>query len=140
MFLELMILKNARQLYKCLNPGDIALGDRAFCAYSDLYFLQKQECDAIFYCIKDEQSSSKKEKDLVLMIATVIWHKPKSCPKGLSKEEFDSLTDHLLLREIHYYICIPGYRTKQVTLITTLLDAQLYPTLELIKIYELRWD
>ncbi len=46
----------------------------------------------------------------------------------------------LLLREVHYYICIPGYRTKQVTLITTLLDAQLYPTLELVKIYELRWD
>ena len=29
---------------------------------------------------------------------------------------------------------------KQVTLITTLLDIQLYPTLELVKIYELRWD
>ncbi len=47
MFLELMILKNARQLYNYLTPGDIALGDRAFCAYSDIYFLQKQECDGI---------------------------------------------------------------------------------------------
>lgn len=70
----------------------------------------------------------------------MIWHKPKSRPQGLSKEEFDSLPSNLLLREIHYYICIPGYRTKKVTLITTLLDAHLYPTLELVIIYELRWD
>ena len=35
-------IKLARQLYKFLNPGDIALGDRAFCAYSDIYFLQSR--------------------------------------------------------------------------------------------------
>ncbi len=46
----------------------------------------------------------------------------------------------LTVREIHYYICIPGWRTKEVTLITTLLDAQLYPTLELVRVYEARWD
>ncbi len=139
-------IKLARQLYKYLNPGDIALGDRAFCAYSDIYFLQKQECDAIFRKHQGRSKQLKKGlpsnggKRLGSNDSLVIWHKPKSRPKGLSKEEFDSLPPNLLLREVHYYICIPGYRTKQVTLITTLLDAQLYPTLELVKIYELRWD
>ena len=70
----------------------------------------------------------------------VIWHKPKTCPKGLSKEEFNSLPKTLTVREVHYYICIPGYRTKEVTLITTLLDAKAYPIKELLRIYELRWD
>jgi hypothetical protein len=133
-------IKLARQLYKYLNPGDIALGDRAFCAYSDIYFLQKQECDAIFRKHQGRTKHLKKGKRIGSNDRLVIWHKPKSRPKGLSKEEFDSLTNHLLLREVHYYICIPGYRTKQVTLITTLLDPRLYPTLELIKIYEARWD
>lgn len=50
------------------------------------------------------------------------------------------MPDNLTVREVHYYICIPGWRTKEVTLITTLLDAQIYPIKELLKIYELRWD
>lgn len=133
-------IKLARVLYNYLNPGDIALGDRAFCAYSDIYFLQKQSCDAIFRKHQGRKNQIKKGKRIGPCDCLVTWQKPKSCPKGLSKEEFDSLPPNLLLREVHYYICIPGYRTKQVTLITTLLDIQLYPTLELVKIYELRWD
>ena len=53
---------------------------------------------------------------------------------------FKSLSDNLTVREVHYYICIPGWRTKEVTVITTLLDAQVYPVKELVKIYEFRWD
>ena len=139
-------IKLARVLYNYLNPGDIALGDRAFCAYSDIYFLQKQSCDAIFRKHQGRKKQIKKGlpsnggKRIGACDCLVTWQKPKSCPKGLSKEEFDSLPPNLLLREVHYYICIPGYRTKQVTLITTLLDVQLYPTVELVKIYEARWD
>ena len=53
----------------------------------------------------------------------VIWHKPKTCPKGLTKEEFATLALTLAVREVHYYIAISGFRTQQVSLITTLLDA-----------------
>lgn len=44
------------------------------------------------------------------------------------------------MRAIKYYIATPGYRTKQVTLITTLLDEELYPATELLSLYGLRWD
>ena len=87
-------IKLARQLYKFLNPGDIALGDRAFCAYSDIYFLQSQSCDAIFRKHQGRTKQLKKglpsngEKRLGSNDRLVIWHKPKSCPKGLDKEEF----------------------------------------------------
>jgi IS4 transposase len=60
--------------------------------------------------------------------------------KGLTKEEFLSLPQTLRVREVHYYIVIPGFRTKQVSLITTLLNAKAYSTLELVKLYEKRWD
>ena len=70
----------------------------------------------------------------------VLWEKPKSCPKSLSKEEFAALPPDLVLREVHYYINIPGFRTKQVTLVTTLLDAIEYPIKELIDLYDLRWQ
>lgn len=70
----------------------------------------------------------------------VLWNKPKSRPKGLSKEEFAALPKDLVLREVHYYIAIPGFRTKQVRLITTLLDAVEYPIGELMRLYESRWE
>jgi hypothetical protein len=51
-----------------------------------------------------------------------------------------SLPQTLIVREVHYYIIIPGFRTQQVSLITTLLDEKNYSTLELVKLYEERWD
>jgi hypothetical protein len=40
-------LKLARKLYEFLNPLDILLGDRAFCAYADLISIKKLGCDAV---------------------------------------------------------------------------------------------
>ena len=70
----------------------------------------------------------------------VIWHKPKKCPNQLREEEFVALPETLIVREIYYYILIPGFRTSSVSLITTLLDTETYPTLELVRLYEDRWD
>ncbi len=39
-----------------------------------------------------------------------------------------------------YYIPSPGYRTKYVTLVTTLLDSEVYPTTEIMRLYGQRWD
>ena len=46
----------------------------------------------------------------------------------------------MIVREIYYYVSIPGFRTQQVSLITTLLDTQTYPTLEIVQLYGYRWD
>ena len=46
----------------------------------------------------------------------------------------------LTVREIYYYIIIPGFRTQRVSLITTLLDKTVYSTLELLKLYGERWN
>jgi hypothetical protein len=40
-------IKLARKLYQFLNPLDILLGDRAFCAYADLISIKKLNCDVI---------------------------------------------------------------------------------------------
>jgi hypothetical protein len=46
----------------------------------------------------------------------------------------------LILRELHYYIAIPGFRTKDVRLITTLLDAVEFPLGKIADLYGLRWN
>ena len=37
----------ARKLYQFLNPLDVLLGDRAFCAYADLILIKNLSCDAV---------------------------------------------------------------------------------------------
>ena len=44
------------------------------------------------------------------------------------------------VRELRYEIARPGFRVRQVTLVTTLLDAQRYAAEQLAKAYNLRWQ
>lgn len=133
-------VKLARKLYEFLNPGDILLGDRAFCSYADLIFIKRYQADAVFRKHQGRKQQTRRGKIVGSHDREVVWHKPKACPKGLTKEEFLSLPQTLRLREVHYYIVIPGFRTKQVSLITTLLNSEAYSALELVKLYEKRWD
>ncbi len=133
-------VKLARQLYDELDPGDVFLSDRACCSYADIYFIQQRNCDAVIRLHQSRKQQMKKGRRIGPNDRLVTWNKPKSRPKGLSKQEYDALPKTLTVREIHYYISIPGWRTKQVTLITTLLNAKVYPILEFVKLYEARWE
>ena len=130
----------ARKLYQELDSGDVLLGDRAFGSYADFVFVQNHSCDAVFRKHQGRNNNMRRGKRFGPCDQLVLWQKPKSCPKGLTKEEFASLPLDLVLREVHYYINIPGFRTKQVTLVTTLLDAIEYPIQELVELYDLRWQ
>lgn len=135
-------VKLARRLYQFLSPGDVILGDRAFCSYADVVFVQNHACDAVFRDHQSRQYTDKRQRRTALSSydRIEIWHKPKSRPKGLSPEEFAGLPKTLTVRAIKYSIAAPGFRTKQVIVITTLLDDNLYPATEIMRLYGLRWE
>ena len=88
----------ARRLYQFLNPYDILLGDRAFCAYADLVAIKKLDCDAVFRKHQSRKTSIRKGKIIGDSDKLVTWYKPKRCPKGLSKDEFDALPQIITVR------------------------------------------
>ena len=112
-------LQLARKLYKFLNQGDVILGDRAFCAYADLIMIQNQGCDALFRKHQARKTSMQKGRIVGASDKLVTWDKPDKCPQGLNESEFAALPKTLIIREIYYYIFIPGFRTQQVSLVTT---------------------
>jgi Transposase DDE domain len=63
----------------------------------------------------------------------VTWLKPKTCPSWLTRET-------LVLREVRYGIDTPGFRTRQMTLVTTLLEAEVYRVADLADLYRQRWQ
>ena len=70
----------------------------------------------------------------------VAWLKPKTCPSWLTREALAALPETLVLREVRYHIGRPGFRTRQITLVTTLLDAAIYRVADLAALYRQRWQ
>jgi hypothetical protein len=70
----------------------------------------------------------------------VLWRKPPHRRSRWSKEDHDRLPPTLSLRLVRFAITVPGFRSKEVILTTTLLDPKLYPADELAKLYFRRWN
>jgi hypothetical protein len=63
------------------------------------------------------------------------WQRPRFLPKTLWK----LLPQQLSVRVVRFVLNVPGFRTKSVTLVTTLLDPVAYPAEELARLYLRRW-
>ena len=64
---------------------------------------------------------------------------PGKIPAWLSAEGFAALPEVLRVRELRYAVARPGFRVRQVTLATTLLDPHAYPAERLAEAYGFRW-
>jgi len=73
------------------------------------------------------------ENDLI-----VKWKKPKDFPKWLSQEEWDTFPDSLQVREITYNVQPKGFRTKSISIDTTVLDETISAG-EWAELYFHRW-
>jgi hypothetical protein len=135
-------IKLARQIYQFLNPGDVLLGDCAFCSYADMVFIQNHAGDAVFRLSQTRKNEVERgrRKPLSSYDSISVWHKPITRPKGLSIEKFTQIPKTLTVRVIKYYIPSPDFRTKQVILATTLLDSSVYPTTEIMRLYGRHWE
>ena len=69
----------------------------------------------------------------------VEYFKPETVPAWMSAEGYRSLPGSILVRELRYRVEVPGSRTREVTLVTTLLDETLYPADALAELYGTRW-
>ncbi len=58
----------------------------------------------------------------------------------MSPEQFAALPDEITVRELRYDVHQKGFRTKTVTLVTTLLDEEAYSLPDLAELYHRRWQ
>ncbi len=58
----------------------------------------------------------------------------------MSAAQFATLPNEIVLRELRYQVHQKGFRTKVMTLSTTLLDADIYSLPELADLYRRRWE
>jgi hypothetical protein len=70
----------------------------------------------------------------------VTWLKPQTRPSWLARETLAALPEALVLREVRYPTGTPGCQTRQITLVTTLLDPGRYTVTDLAELYCRRWQ
>jgi hypothetical protein len=70
----------------------------------------------------------------------VRMHKPKERPSWLSAEQYEALPKTIEVREIRRTVTRNGFRPMTLTVLTTLLDAAVYPAEEIVALRGQRWD
>lgn len=153
-------MSGVADLHEAMAPGDILLGDRAHCSYAHLALLAQK---GLHGCLRMHQRAivsfryrrrcasqfpkgqragrptSQWVKRLGKNDQLVRWLKPRQRPDWMSQEAYDALPGALEVRELRYRIQRKGFRTRAVTLVTTLTDADQYPAQDLAELYFKRW-
>ncbi|MFC1636918.1 IS4 family transposase [Planctomycetota bacterium] len=121
------------------EAGDILLADRGFCCYVEMALMQKQSVDTVVRLHQRRKTDFRRGRILGIEDHIVTWTKPQNPPRRVKKKDFYCLPEMLEVREIRYRVDVKGFRTQEITLATTLLDAQAYPPDDLADLYFQRW-
>ncbi len=127
-----------RQLLGQLQSGDILLGDRGFGNFVVLSLLQKIGVDFIGRS-KRGVDGRKRQQRLGRNDWLLTWRKSASASTVMSLAEWDLVPKEMTVRIVVGRYQQKGFRLRQVTLVTTLLDPQLYPAEEILRAYGRRW-
>lgn len=128
-----------RELWDSFKAGDVVLADRGFCSFADYYFLKKRKVDCVMANHQARTKGIEVVKNLGKGDRLVHWIKMKPCPKWLSKRQWKNVPDKLLIRPVSFFVQARGYRTKKITVATTLLEDQRYSKEALAQLYYRRW-
>lgn len=142
-----------------LGEADILLADRGFASFAHLALLFLRKMHAVFRCHQKQIVSfrvgrkhtkqrkpqkglprSRYVRRLGHWDQLVEYLRPKSKPIWMDDETWATLPETLLLRELRFRTLQRGHRTRVITLVTTLLDPNVYSAAALAELYLSRWQ
>ena len=125
-------LSQVVQLHPCLRPGDVLLGDRAFGSFAHFALLQAR---GVFGCFRLHQA-----RKTTTRRGIERWQKRGRVPPWMTAVQFARLPKWLEVRLVSYVVENRGFRSRRVTVATTLLDETLWPDERIAALYGQRWE
>jgi len=126
-------------LWEHLRPGDVLMADRGFCNWALLAQCLQHGAHAVFRVKGVRRRDFRQGKRLSRDERLVQWRKPAQRARTVDAKTWALLPEVLTLRLVRCRLALPGFRTRQVLLVTTLLDGDQYPPEALSKLYFRRW-
>jgi len=149
------------ELHPELKSGDVLLGDRGFCSYAHLALLIARKVDAVFrihqrtivdftpcrpHAVPGKGIGEKGLprsrwlRRLGVEDQVVQWLKQPRIPNWMTVEQYKELPSCLTVRELRYKVDKKGFRAKEITIVTTLLDHELYSLDDIAELFRRRWE
>lgn len=128
-----------RKLRARLQSGDVLLGDRYYCAYFDIAAWLRAGVDFVGRVHQARIVDFREGKRVSKCERLVEWARPKQRPRWLSKRAYRRMPKTLALRLIRVNVEQLGFRTRRITVATTLVDSTLYPAADVAALYRSRW-
>ncbi len=151
------------ELHPELRAEDVLVADRGFCSYAHLALLLQRGVHGLLRMHQrtivdftpgrphvrpgrgkaDRKRGKPRSRWIKQLGATdhnVQWLKPTNKPRWMSAQQFATLADSIVVRELRYTICEKGFRPQEITLITTLLDSERYSFSRLAELFRQRWE
>jgi hypothetical protein len=152
-------MRHAATMHPELQEGDILLADRGFASFAHLALLFLRQMHGVFRCHQQQivnfrmgrkhtkrshptkgMPRSRYVQRLGRWDQVVEYTKPKEKPRWMDAATLAGLPSTLLVRELRFLTPQRGYRTRVITLVTTLLDPVAYPKQDIADLYLTRWQ
>lgn len=127
-----------RELWRSLVAGDLLVADRGFGSFTEIFLLEQRGVDGLYRMNARRKIDFRGSKKLGHGDFLVTWEKPTNRPAWLPANTV--LPDSLDVRVIQFQILIPGFRSRETTLVTTLRDAVEFPKEDVMALYRARWN
>jgi len=129
-----------RRLWNILRPGDILLTDCLLANWTNIVMLKERGFELVSRLNKAHRTADfRRGKRLGKHDHIVRWFKPTSI-RSLDRQSYQALPESITIRETLIRVTQPGFRTKSVVVVTTLLDPQQTTKEELGTLYRARWN
>lgn len=129
-----------RQLWDVLRPGDVLLADSLLSNWTGIVLLQERGVDLVSRLNKAHRKADfRRGIRLGHDDHVVRWHKPTSI-RSVDRPTYQSLPEYVTIREARFRVDQPGFRTKAIVVVTTLLDPVETTKDDLAALYRARWN
>lgn len=151
------------ELHPELHAGDVLVADRGFCSCAHLALLLQRGVHGLLRIHqrtivdftpgrahahpcqgkadrKRGKSRSRWIKPLGTHDQIVEWFKSPNRPQWMSESQYAALPVSLVVRELCYTIQEKGFQPAEITLVTTLVDAERYMPSALASLFGQRWE
>lgn len=128
----------AMHIWELLDPGDVLLADRGFGSYRVLASVLARQADAVCRLHASRKADFRCGKRKGALDRQMVWTRPDKVPPGMTRSQWLELPATITVRVVRFRVMEKGYRTHEVTLVTTLLDVEKYPVSALAALYRRR--
>ncbi len=128
-----------RTILDRILPGRILLADRYYASFWLLAAAEMRGVDLVARVHHLRKVDFRRGLKQGYLDQLVEYERPQR-PKWMSPDEYAKFPETINVRHLKYKVEQRGFRTRKITLATTLLDAEVYEAKELATLYYRRWS